>query len=186
MRIANPPLLSFFWQSLNSSAPAFNSFPLYYLLTTHFLPTLQDTANISSLERTADPEPSSRSTYKPAQILFTSHHLLAPSKRRDLASLASRYRFLGFCKVGHPGIIYAEGDADDLEAFAREVKSWQWLALRMRVLEELSEDDGQRRPRSHGSWEELTKMGDAIAWLANLHRDHLLLDVGFGGSGAKR
>ena len=98
------------------------------------------------------PEPTTRTTYKPAHILFTSHHLLAPSKRRDLARLASQYRLLGFCKVGYPGIIYAEGDADDLDVFAREVKSWQWLALRLRVLEELSEDGERREEGAKVAW----------------------------------
>jgi hypothetical protein len=125
----------------------------------------------------------SRRVYRPGHVLFTSHHLLAPSKRRDLASLASRYRLLGFGKVGHPGIIYAEGDVDDLEEFVREVKSWQWLALRLRVLEELGDHGDQSAPRTKGHWDELHKMGEAIAWLSQIGRQNLLLDIGFGANG---
>lgn len=126
--------------------------------------------------------------YEPAHLLFTSHHLLAPSKRKDLASLSSRYKLLAFGKVGHPGIIYAEGDYADLETVAREIKSWQWLALRMRALERLPDGKGgatgSTGPRAKGSWEEVDKLGDAVEWLRKLGREKLLLDIGFGAGGA--
>ncbi len=146
---------------------------------------LQSTAEQAHHDDVAEATFTQRQTYEPAHILFTSHHLLAPSKRKDLASLASRYKLLALGKVGHPGITYAQGDYADLETFAREVKSWQWLALRMRVLERLAEGEGEREaPRARGSWEEVDKLGDAVAWLRKLGREQLLLDIGFGaGSG---
>lgn len=95
---------------------------------------------------------------------------------------------LGFGKVGHPGIIYADGDLDDLEGFVREVKSWQWLALRLRVLEALELGGDRHEPvqRSKGHWDELTKMGEAVTWLSKLGREKLLLDIGFGASAGGR
>ncbi|KAG1738668.1 uncharacterized protein EDB91DRAFT_1054485, partial [Suillus paluster] len=38
----------------------------------------------------------------------------------------------GFAKVGYPGIIYTEGAQENVEEFVANVKSMQWLALRVR------------------------------------------------------
>ena len=66
-----------------------------------------------------------------------------------------------------------------------QVKSWQWLALRLRVLEEdkrakISDWEGRK-----GNWEELTKVGEAVDWLKRIDKEHLLLDVGIGSGGHK-
>lgn len=70
-------------------------------------------------------------------VLFTSHHLVSPTKRRNLQKWASELSLHGFAKVGHPGCIYAEGLQADVEEFVAYVKAMQWLALRMRFCEQL-------------------------------------------------
>jgi hypothetical protein len=128
-------------------------------------------------------------------------------------ALSSQLGLVGFGKVGYPGIIFAEGDVDDLEEFSREVsrrilvsnkaqsaqklkldrdisvdpqvKSWQWLALRLRVLEadeKASRSDWEGRK---GKWEELNKVGEAVDYLKKIDKEHLLLDVGIGSGGHK-
>lgn len=149
-------------------------------MTTHLLPCIQ-----SHVETSPPPPPNARpaeqqqktNSHGPARILFTSHHLLAPSKRRDLASLSHDLHLVGFAKTGHPGVIYAQGDMDDLEVFAREVKSWQWLALRMRLLEEADVAIADK-----GQWQEVEKIGEAIEWMTNHADPSLLTDLGIGAS----
>lgn len=143
------------------------------MLTEHFLPLLA----------LAEPEPEEPITRQVStsdttlhHVLFTSHHLIAPSKRKDLKSLSSSHNLRGFGKVGHPGIIYAEGTEGDLDEFVREVKSWQWLALRLRVFEQ---SPGQVTP-GRGQWTEVEKIGEAVEWLRAIGKERLLLDIGMG------
>lgn len=100
-------------------------YPLSTLVTEHFLPLLQSLTTREEPKVDAKPKGESdatqRTNYRPGHILFSSHHLLAPSKRKNLVSLSSQLSLVGFGKVGYPGIIFAEGDVDDLEEFSREV-----------------------------------------------------------------
>lgn len=176
---------------IDARIPIGDRYPLYQLVTTHLLPYIQTFVQENSLPPQGTSIPSGLSTTttdthtcRPSHILFTSHHLVAPSKRRDLFSLSHSLRLTGFAKTGHPGIIYAQGDYDNLVAFAAEVKSWQWLALRMRVLEEIQEvvSDENSEKGNKGQWEEVEKIGDAIGWLKrNGGREQLLTDLGIGG-----
>lgn len=176
-------------------------YPIFSLISEHFLPLLQAPLEESSLlstwtsaptattvDHSADNSTQNRSgtAYQPAHILFSSHHLLAPSKRKDLHSLSHQLHLVGFAKVGYPGIIFAQGDYDDLQDFAREVKSWQWLALKLRVLEPVlnhPQSGIDSAKPSKGKWEEVHKVGEAVDWLKAIGKQHLLLDIGIGSSG---
>jgi len=100
-------------------------YPLSTLITEHFLPLLQSLTTREEPKVDAKPkgegDATQRRNYRPGHILFSSHHLLAPSKRKNLVSLSSQLGLVGFGKVGYPGIIFAEGDVEDLEEFSREV-----------------------------------------------------------------
>ena len=166
-------------------------FPLYQLLTMDLLPLL------------APPSPSPPSSpHLPVSvppmvshhILLTSHHLLSPTKRKNLASLSSQLSLTGFSKTGHPGIMYAIGERNDLVEWLREVKSWNWLALRVRIGAEpvingvIDEGKGKaagaRGGKGRGEWREVEKINDALEWLRNRGREELLVDLGLGrGSG---
>lgn len=99
-------------------------YPLSTMITEHFLPLLQ---SLATPEPMVDPKPDregnqpKRTSYRPGHVLFSSHHLLAPSKRKNLVALSSQLGLVGFGKVGYPGIIFAEGDVDDLEEISKEV-----------------------------------------------------------------
>jgi len=123
--------------------------------------------------------------------LLTSHHLLSNTKRKNFIALASQLSLTGFSKVGHPGIYYAMGEKDDLDEWVREVKSWNWLALRIRVgveplpsrAEEMGtrgKEDGARGGKGRGEWVELEKIGEALEWMRKRGREGLLLDIGIG------
>ncbi|KAJ9090930.1 hypothetical protein QFC19_009356 [Naganishia cerealis] len=158
-------------------------YPFYHMISTHFLPILQ--ADAQATENSAGKESITRETnYQPGHLLFTSHHLLSPTKRRLLSSLCSSLHLKGFGKVGYPGIIFAQGDLTDLEEFAREVKSWQWLALKLRVLEADKESTEKER-QGRGRWEEVTKIGEALEWLRGVGKEYLLTDSGIGVTSAE-
>jgi hypothetical protein len=127
----------------------------------------------------------------PHHVLIVTHHLISPTKRKDLLHLASSLNLVGFSKIGHPGILYAQGERDDLAEWLREVKSWNWLALRVRiaiepVLDESASagtggengDKGDKKQR--GDWRELDKLGEAMEWLAIRGREDILIDAGVG------
>ena len=173
------------------------SYPLYQLLTTHILPIL---APSSPSVRAASLPPSTSNddplSDHPHHALLTSHHLLSSTKRKDLISLSSSLSLVGFAKRGHPGIMYATGTRDDLTEWIREVKSWNWLALRVRMSAEPIEgqvelesgkggDQGARGGKGRGQWVELEKINEALDWLKLRGRDHLLLDLGIGGATTK-
>ncbi|WVQ83071.1 hypothetical protein IAT38_005209 [Cryptococcus sp. DSM 104549] len=172
-----------------------NDYPLYQILTEHFLPLLSPSNPLpphsSEQDRpTNDHVPPS----PPHHVLLISHHLLSPTKRKDLIALSSTLSLTGFSKPGHPGIMYAIGELGDLEEWVREVKSWNWLALRVRMGPEPveGEDDrerkgnesGARGGKGRGEWVELEKIGDALEWLRGRGEDErakILTDVGVGG-----
>jgi hypothetical protein len=121
--------------------------------------------------------------------------LLSTTKRKDLLSLSSSLSLVGFSKMGHPGIMYAIGTQEDLGEWIREVKSWNWLALRVRMTaepigdgEELEvgrgSESGARGGKGRGEWTELEKISEALDWLRVRGREALLLDVGMGGGSA--
>lgn len=91
--------------------------------------------------------------------------------------------------------MYAIGTREDLEEWIREVKSWQWLALRVRMTAEPIEGDesglenskgsesGARGGKGRGEWVEVEKISEALEWLKVRGREGLLLDIGMGGGG---
>ncbi|KAL1412860.1 hypothetical protein Q8F55_000609 [Vanrija albida] len=114
-----------------------DGYPLYQMLTAHILGLL--VPNWHSLTTIQEqPSPPLGPTVA-HHVLLTSHHLLSPTKRKDFLSLASELSLTGFSKVGHPGIYYAIGHRDDLEQWLREVKSWNWLALRQQASDVLGQ-----------------------------------------------
>lgn len=129
-------------------------------------------------------------------VLIVTHHLISPTKRKNLVQLGATLDLVGFSKTGHPGIMYASGRRDDLEQWLAEVKSWQWLALRVRepiqpmdvgdarvpvpsrapTGERVREDGSKRR----GDWVELGKLGEAMEWLEKRGMERILIDAGVG------
>ncbi|KAL3776170.1 hypothetical protein HJC23_000128 [Cyclotella cryptica] len=109
-----------------------------------------------------------------------SHHIIASSKRKALASLASEYDLGGYVKIGWPGIIIVEGCETSCVSFVDEIKSWRWQYLSVRFEEQTEISDGEdidsRRLLPHAFME----LGeDDMSRLARYCRDngleHMLL-----------
>ncbi|KIK48554.1 hypothetical protein CY34DRAFT_798057 [Suillus luteus UH-Slu-Lm8-n1] len=86
------------------------------------------------------------------------HHLVSPTKRRSLQRWFSKLLMSGFAKVGHPGVIYAQGSQESIQEFVANVKSMQWLALTVRFVEpiDLANDE------HHQGWSEFRKVGEVV------------------------
>jgi hypothetical protein len=96
----------------------------------------------------------------------------------------SELTLTGFAKVGYPGVIYCEGEKESVEDFVAKVKAMQWLALRVRFVEELEEEsdgitDGKDR-KNEKQWVELEKVGEVVQYMRDIGRESYVLDVGLG------
>lgn len=118
----------------------------------------------------------------PYHALFTSHHLIAPSKRRSLSTWSSALHIAGFAKLGYPGVLYAEGAKPDVEDWVEKVKSMQWLALKLRFVEELPAE-GANESGQRGDWKEFKKVGEVVEEMKRLGRESYVLEMGIGSAG---
>lgn len=90
-------------------------------------PTSASTAAVPAKGSSSSPQPISM-----LRLIIWSHHLLAPSKRRDLSALCSSLSLWGLFKLGYPGYLCFEGRRCDVEEALKEVKTWQWAAIMVR------------------------------------------------------
>lgn len=166
----------------------FPRFPVYQLLSLHLLPRLRE--NINSVPqgnssgaplKDCTTEASSNSVIYHA--LFTSHHLVSPNKRRSLQHWSSSLSLTGFAKVGHPGVIYAEGARSDIEEFVGNVKGMQWLGLKVRFVEPL---ELIKYPnRTERQWMEFQKVGEVVEEMRGLGREDFVVEMGIGSLGSR-
>ncbi|KAF5366138.1 hypothetical protein D9757_010957 [Collybiopsis confluens] len=164
-------------------------YPMYELLSLHLLPMLHEEANSSpktqtledvSLDQSLSSKRSSSGTVYHA--LFTSHHLVSPTKRRNLQQWSSSLSISGFAKVGHPGVIYAEGTQEDVQEFIDNVKAMQWLALRLRFMERIP-DEGAGYGYSKRQWTEFQKVGEVVGEMGRIGRESFVVEMGIGSRG---
>lgn len=89
---------------------------------------------------------------------------------------SSELSISGFAKIGHPGLIYAEGDKENVDEFVRNIRAMQWLALKVRFIEPIEpsqHDPGQR-------WMEVEKVGEVLALMRRLGREKHITNFGIG------
>lgn len=165
---------------------------MYQLISLHLLPLLheeyerQDT-NGHTLSHTVPGE----SEIEPYHVLFTSHHLISPNKRRSLQQWSSSLSLTGFAKVGYPGVIYAQGDRQNIEEFVENVKAMQWLALKVRFIEPLQQLEGETAPilgdgiDGQPRWKEFQKVGKVVEQMRRIGREEYIVEMGIGSAGAK-
>ncbi|KAG1854561.1 hypothetical protein F4604DRAFT_1591137 [Suillus subluteus] len=161
-----------------------NDYPIYQLLCMHLLPKLhEDEHSINTglsesmvvLEQQSTNRLPKTADY---HALLTSHHLVSPTKRRSLQRWSSDLSISGFAKVGYPGIIYAQGSQENVEEFVANIKSMQWLALRVRFVEpiDLTNDE------NHQGWSEFQKVGEVVEEMRRRGSDKYITEMGIGSS----
>ncbi|KAL5494851.1 hypothetical protein ACEPAI_313 [Sanghuangporus weigelae] len=173
-------------------------FQVQSLLCLHLIPLLHEELNVIQAARTSLQSSSSSSeivshpTREAYHVLFTSHHLISPTKRRNLQKWSAELSLHGFAKVGYPGAIYAEGTRADISEFVGRVKAMQWLALKVRFEEKLDvEKYGQldlgdeinhapERKERRKRWIELEKVGEVVDVMRRSGREEIVTDMGLG------
>lgn len=93
----------------------------------------------------------------------------------------------GFAKVGYPGVIYCEGEKEGVVDFVGRVKAMQWLALRIRFVQEVGDNEGKLDCNSDEAgltrkWIELEKVGEVVDYMRRIGREHFVLELGLGAS----
>ncbi|KAG1726143.1 hypothetical protein EDB19DRAFT_1897680 [Suillus lakei] len=163
-----------------------NDYPIYQLLCLHLLPKLHedghgiDTGQSGStdiLEQSTNHLPETAHYH----ALLTSHHLVSTTKRRSLQRWSSELSISGFAKVGYPGVIYAQGSQENIEEFVANVKSMQWLALRVRFVEPIDLINDEHRQ----GWTEFQKVGEVVEEMRRRGRDKYITEMGIGNSALK-
>ncbi|KZT02047.1 uncharacterized protein LAESUDRAFT_745174 [Laetiporus sulphureus 93-53] len=165
-----------------------SEYPIYELISTHLLPLLHtECASEETSPPNQEPTDVQHGTAPRYHALLTSHHLKSPNKRRSLQQWHNELSLTGFAKVGHPGVIYAEGEQAQVEQFVANVKAMQWLALRVRFVEPLPESENrteqERRNTEKGSWKEFEKIGDVVEEMRRLRREKHVVEMGIGSAG---
>lgn len=168
------------------------SFPVYELVSLHLLPMIH--AHVSTANHFAHPRPKDHTTIsqgrRPSRkfhALLTSHHLVSSTKRRMMQQWSCKLNLTGFAKVGYPGIIYSEGDEEDIKEFIENVKAMQWLALRVRFVEPLeSSQDPHPTVGAPSPWVELQKIAEVLSYMRKRGRETTLTNLGIGNSANSR
>jgi len=177
------------WQSLirnNLQQLEDTAYPVYQLFSLHVLPLVHDTLEAKDATPAESPT-DARQTEIMYHALFTSHHLISPTKRRSLQKWSSEKSLHGFAKVGYPGVIYCEGMKSSVEEFVVKVKAMQWLALRLRFIEPL-EDTFHSIPTSLSTetgtspWREFEKVGEVVQFMRQVNREGFVTEMGLGSA----
>jgi hypothetical protein len=156
---------------------------IYELFSLHLLPLLHSQLhNIVASEPTAAPQ---QPAPKHLHALMTSHHLISPEKRRSLQHWSSTLTTSGFAKIGYPGVIYLYGEQANVEEFVGNVKAMQWLALRVRFMEPISDREGDRMGDER-RWVEFQKVGEAVEEMKRIGREGYILELGIGSHGTSK
>ncbi|THH31030.1 hypothetical protein EUX98_g3168 [Antrodiella citrinella] len=166
-----------------------SEYPVYELMSSLLLRLHEAETTLTSMTEQEDmsissPNPAhSESIY---HALLTSHHLVSPSKRRNLQSWSSQLSISGFAKVGYPGIIYCEGLQRNVEEFVANIKAMQWLALKVRFVEPLPSGGvvgGPAEDKDRKRWTEFEKVGEVVQEMKKLRRDNYVVEMGIGSAG---
>ncbi|CAL1694738.1 unnamed protein product [Somion occarium] len=163
-----------------------SEYPLYELISVYLLPRLHEEvcSNLVLPEQASEKsQASGRPTSLRYHALLTSHHLISPTKRRNLQNWSSQLSITGFAKVGYPGIIYCEGDKTQVEEFVANIKAMQWLALRVRFVEPIPGLETLQNIEIRRRWVEFEKVGELMEEMRRIGRESYVVEMGIGSAG---
>lgn len=173
------------WQSIVSESIAEvrgGEFPIYELLSLHLLPRLHEYNDDKHPSTSAGLAPSEIHSHRPEifHALLTSHHLVSATKRKLIKGWSSELHVTGFAKVGYPGLIYAEGEKENVEQFVKNVKAMNWLALRVRFVEQVAAS--AQTANTGDEWVEVQKISEVLELMRKKGRKLCIINHGIGNS----
>ncbi|KAI6159249.1 hypothetical protein EDD17DRAFT_907587 [Pisolithus thermaeus] len=173
------------WQSIVSESIAEvrdSEFPIYELLSLHLLPRLHEYNDDKHPSTSAGLAPSEIHSHRPEifHALLTSHHLISATKRKLIKGWSSELHVTGFAKVGYPGLIYAEGEKENVEEFVKNMKAMNWLALRVRFVEQVAAS--AQTANTGDEWVEVQKISEELELMRKKGRKLCITNHGIGNS----
>lgn len=97
-------------------------------------PEVDHTSQLSSNHFTAIESKSDQpKEVKMLRVIFWTHHLKAPSKKREMNKWCSELQIFGLVKSGYPGFLCFEGIQEDVEEVVKRIKSLQWHAITVKT-----------------------------------------------------
>ncbi|CAO1638172.1 unnamed protein product [Sympodiomycopsis kandeliae] len=117
------------WEQSKVDGVTHRVFDLYTFLQEHLLDHPLDIK---------DKSPSSSASQSPRQqkqqiilsrTIIWSHHLIAPSKRKDFSNWSHELNLWILLKIGYPGYMIFEGSKTSVDEIVRRVKGLQWHAI---------------------------------------------------------
>jgi len=69
------------------------------------------------------------------------HHIYSSKKRSAILALSGQLKLGGFCLSGKPGMICIEGADKACEEFVRQLRSWTWKRMTVRLREPIYEEE---------------------------------------------
>ncbi|MCO5565895.1 hypothetical protein L7F22_019570 [Adiantum nelumboides] len=99
------------------------------------IPLQTDTSSQPSIENSHAVENKANQPTKVEmlRVIFWTHHLKAPSKKRDMNKWCSELQIYGLVKSGYPGFLCFEGMREDVEEIVRRIKALQWHAITVKT-----------------------------------------------------
>lgn len=165
-------------------------YPIYEMISVHLLPRLHEelsddnSGSLNAHDTENDVVDGGRSHEEETHYhaLLTSHHLVSPTKRRNMQNWSSQLSISGFAKVGYPGVIYCEGEKEQLEEFVGSVRAMQWLALKLRFMEPVTGASASAEQEKR-RWVEFEKVGGVVEEMRRLGREAYVVEMGIGSAG---
>ncbi|KOS16554.1 hypothetical protein Malapachy_3005 [Malassezia pachydermatis] len=112
-------------QQLASQDLPFRTFDVLTLLQ-EYASSIQEEKKDQILSHPVIETTSDRDAFTPSmlmhRVLFWSHHLVSPTKRKQFAAWCPELQVWGLYKLGYPGFLVFEGAKDDVTEIAKRVK----------------------------------------------------------------
>lgn len=111
-------------------------YPALEWLLAQWEPLVQE--HILSKTQPSDKEDSS-AEQSTERVWMYFHHIYSSKKRSAILALSGQLKLGGFCLSGKPGIICVEGPESACEEFVRQLRSWTWKRMTVRLREPIHE-----------------------------------------------
>ena len=83
-------------------------------------------------------------TLKKGAIWLYMHHIYSKNKRKDIINWADELELTGFSLPGKPGVVYVEGDINNVDEYFSRLKRLQWKRMSC-VCREINESSDWKR-----------------------------------------